>query len=307
MAAAIRQLNDGEEISLRQKKKNKESSVWAETFYFVPDEFAYSGGLWPVRMGRNTAVADYKVGPKTIECYNLHFVINGTLNFQYEGVHAILAKGDIFCMYPEAPYRYEIVPGDAPLQICWISFDGAQAQKLLEMAGFTPASPYLNKAIHNETELTLRQLYSQRADEAACPLGVYSCLYQLFEQIISRRQPVAMPASTERLIHTSIEYMKTHFMDNITVQDAADYISLHRVYFSKLFTEHTGITPSQYLQKLKMDKAVQLLTGSAHSITEISLSLGYSDVYAFTRAFAKFHGCPPGSLRKKHQSGRLSD
>lgn len=268
------------------------------TKHFIPDNFSRIGGLWPVRMGRNTT-SNNKMDPKIIECFNVHFVLEGTIEFAFENNEATLTSGDVFCMYPGISYTYKSVSNDNPLHIIWITFDGAQSPLLIDMAGFTRSVPYLRDVINDTMETTLRQMFTFHEHDKKIHIDLYACLYRLFSCIIEQQPQEETPMEPARWITKSMEYMNAHYTEQITVQDVADYISVHRVYFSRLFTQQTGVSPKQYLQKLKMNRAVQLLRHSPHSITEISHSLGYSDLYAFTRAFSKYYQFPPSVLRKK--------
>src|SRR5690606_37221192 len=73
----------------------------------------------------------------------------------------------------------------------------------------------------------------------------------------------------------------------------AKYIGVHRSHFTKEFVNEFGITPVQYLLSLKMNRAKEMLSEKSFSITEIAYSLGYSDLYSFSRAFKNFFGVSP--------------
>ena len=69
--------------------------------------------------------------------------------------------------------------------------------------------------------------------------------------------------------------------------------------FSRLFRENIGISPHQFLQKRKVAYACELFEHSNKTIEEISLLLGFSDRYHFTRVFTSVTGIPPGLYRSR--------
>ena len=69
--------------------------------------------------------------------------------------------------------------------------------------------------------------------------------------------------------------------------------------FSRLFRENTGISPHQFLQKRKVAYACELFEHSNKTIEEMSLLLGFSDRYHFTRVFTSVTGIPPGLYRSR--------
>lgn len=159
---------------------------YAEIFYHTPTELEKLGGLWPVRSGHNEAKPHYRVGPKVIECYSLHFVANGQLLFHYADETVYLSEGDIFCLYPQNRYSYELKPGQTKpqLQMYWLAFDGRQAESLLTKAGLDRRKPYLLGGFTDRLEQVveeLQQLFRQR-DEYREP-ELQALLYGLFGQL----------------------------------------------------------------------------------------------------------------------------
>jgi AraC-like DNA-binding protein len=98
-------------------------------------------------------------------------------------------------------------------------------------------------------------------------------------------------------IRESEIFMDTHFTEKISVQDVADYVGIHRSHFTDAFTKQLGISPGQYLQQLRLGKGKQMLEETIVPITEIALSLGYSELFAFTRAFRNYYGMSPSHYR----------
>lgn len=86
---------------------------------------------------------------------------------------------------------------------------------------------------------------------------------------------------------------------NLLPREDIRYVGIHRTHFSKTFTEHIGIPPVQYLQNVRMNKAIQLLQHTSFSETDIALSVDYLDLVPFTRAFTKQYGQPPRRSRNK--------
>lgn len=69
-------------------------------------------------------------------------------------------------------------------------------------------------------------------------------------------------------------------------------------YLSQLFKEHTGEHISEYLEKIRMKKAAELLLDSNCTIDEISRRVGYNSAHAFRRAFKRVCGVSPSSYRQ---------
>jgi AraC-like DNA-binding protein len=95
------------------------------------------------------------------------------------------------------------------------------------------------------------------------------------------------------------EFIELHYMENISVKQVAAFAGLHWAYFSKVFHEHVGTPPGQYVRMLRMNKAAELLAHSAMSVSEIASSLGFLDLYSFSRAFRNYYRVSPSFFRKQ--------
>jgi AraC-like DNA-binding protein len=64
-------------------------------------------------------------------------------------------------------------------------------------------------------------------------------------------------------------------------------------YLSRTFSQEMGMTIPQYLRKLRMERAGELLRGGQHNVTEAALEVGYSSLSHFSQAFCQTMGCCP--------------
>ncbi len=269
-----------------------------EARLLTPDELARQGGLRLLRLGRSIAKPNYVSGPRELSHYSLQFILEGQAEVQQGPHRKVLSKGDAFCVFPGTIYRMHQANDDKPLRTCWISFDGPQAGTLLRRAGFDASSPFRELVDWNELRSSLRNLFAISSDGVKGYLRFQSALYSIFDLLIVSEPAIAVREEEPAWLPYCIEFMKAHSSEGIQVQDVADRLSLHRAYFSQAFARHVGLAPVKYVEKLKMEKSVELLRTTSYSIREIALTLGYSDPYTFTRAFARVYGMPPGRWRK---------
>ena len=101
----------------------------------------------------------------------------------------------------------------------------------------------------------------------------------------------------------AIKYIAKNYHKKLNNDELAGLCGLSTVYFRKLFTETIGISPGNYIHNLRINKAKEMFASDYTSITEIALSLGYSDIYDFSRVFKKVAGISP-SMYKKMQKAR---
>ncbi len=104
----------------------------------------------------------------------------------------------------------------------------------------------------------------------------------------------------KNVIELALKYINDNYQKNITLATVSNYYNLNYSYFSRIFKEFIGIPFSQYLLKIRMDKARELLISNPDfKISDIAKLVGYSgdNVQNFTRAFKNHFGKPPKNYK----------
>ncbi|WP_338554790.1 helix-turn-helix transcriptional regulator [Paenibacillus sp. KS-LC4] len=78
----------------------------------------------------------------------------------------------------------------------------------------------------------------------------------------------------------------------------------NRTHFTKQFSKAYGTTPVQYIQRLKMGEATRLLAQTSYTLSEIASSIGFPDLFSFSKAFKKIRGVSPKQYRSQLISGQ---
>jgi transcriptional regulator GlxA family with amidase domain len=94
------------------------------------------------------------------------------------------------------------------------------------------------------------------------------------------------------------QWMETNFSTEFLLEEIADRVGLGLRSFMRRFKKATGDTPLQYLQRIRIGVAKELLTTSVLSVDEVSYRTGYTDVSFFCRLFKRHTGVTPGGFRR---------
>lgn len=103
----------------------------------------------------------------------------------------------------------------------------------------------------------------------------------------------------QRGIHSAAEFMNNNYDKPVSLSDMAKLCGFSRNYFTACFKRVLGETPLEYLTKLRIAKAQQLLKTSSDKVYDIALSCGYTQLNTFTQAFRKATGMNPTEYREK--------
>jgi transcriptional regulator GlxA family with amidase domain len=103
---------------------------------------------------------------------------------------------------------------------------------------------------------------------------------------------------TDFRVRKSMRLMSERLGEDLELDDVARDAGLSRPHFYKLFRKQTGITPNLFLNTLRMERAIDSLTGTEKSVTDIGFDLGFSSQASFTRFFTANVGIAPTDYRR---------
>jgi AraC-like DNA-binding protein len=106
---------------------------------------------------------------------------------------------------------------------------------------------------------------------------------------------------TEQRIGQSIEYLKNNLQRRLDVRALSKVAGLSPSHYSALFKNRTGYAPIDYLARLRMHRACQLLDTTNHSIKGIAALVGYKDQLYFSRVFRAIHDVSPSDYRSQRK------
>ncbi|GJM73863.1 DNA-binding response regulator [Paenibacillus macerans] len=99
------------------------------------------------------------------------------------------------------------------------------------------------------------------------------------------------------LVRDALRYLDEHLHEPVTLRQVADMLHLNPSYFSVLFKEQTEMTFSEYLSRLRMLRAKELLLRTSLPVGEIAERVGYQTDKYFIKVFKSFEGMSPSKYR----------
>ena len=102
----------------------------------------------------------------------------------------------------------------------------------------------------------------------------------------------------ERIRRTK-EFIETHYMEDIGLQQMADLACMNVDSFSRFFKHKTGRTPNRYIIDYRLGIAARLLLTTKQSVAEIGYSCGFNTLSHFNRLFRESKGCTPSEFRER--------
>ena len=251
----------------------------------------------------------HSFGPFTRNHYLFHYVISGRGVLDADGEDGVTTRryevqaGQGFLICPGLINTYR-ADGNHPWKYVWIEFDGLRASESLRYAGLTAAHP-IYRADDEAQSNRVRDLMLYIADHSDAPamhlLGYLYLLVDALMQSSSTRVSAQENQLKDFYIQEAVNYIEQNYQRNLTVEEVADTCRLNRSYFSKLFKDNVGCPPQEFLIRVRLAKAMELMCSSNMAIGEIAVRCGYSNQFHFSRAFKKHYGIPPQKWRAQNR------
>lgn len=116
------------------------------------------------------------------------------------------------------------------------------------------------------------------------------------------------PKSTTRnpRVRAVIQFMEANLQQRIHLTELADAANLSRSYLCNLFRTETGLSPGEYLRRLRMEKARHLLATTLLSVKQIMAIAGYADTSNFVRDFRRYFAYTPSEYRQRNYNSPVN-
>lgn len=118
-------------------------------------------------------------------------------------------------------------------------------------------------------------------------------IYSLIIELLKSQKQKYIPSEKYNKILPAIEHITKNYTQKIKCEELSKICGISNIYFRKLFKETMNCTPIEYLQRLKIQKAKEMLKSDYGTLSDIAYSLGYLNIHDFSRAFKNHVGVPP--------------
>lgn len=133
------------------------------------------------------------------------------------------------------------------------------------------------------------------------PLGYELMLKSLFLNLIYTLLPYGQEQNSIVVSHTInsdklknvLDHIEAHYAEELSIAKLAGLCYFSEYHFMRFFKKHVGMTCLEYINNLRLEKAVELLEQGEEAVLEVSLSVGFHNLSYFYRAFKKKYGVTP--------------
>jgi len=128
--------------------------------------------------------------------------------------------------------------------------------------------------------------------------GLQAYCYKMFDIMVDYIKNNRSDSS-ERVIEKALRYINENYYKDISLEDVANHVFLNSVYFCRFFKQKTNETFTDYITKVRMERAMELIDKGKYKTYEISDRVGYKSSKYFSRVFKQYTGISPSEYSKR--------
>ena len=222
--------------------------------------------------------------------FGIIFGVEGSLQFNHNGNTYICDKNHAVLIPADSSYSYCSLEDNT--QLALINFYASQNFVVNEFQVLELKNPEILLADHNEIQ---RQFVSNSVTSFPQMMASF---YTMIAHLIQNTKLSKEECSTWRIT----EYIDSNISNpDLTIADIAEAAGFSEVHFRKLFKNHYGISPKQYILNNRLHIAKKLLESTNDSISQIANRCGFSTIFYFSKLFKDKMGISPYEYRERHR------
>lgn len=271
--------------------------MFTNDFFLEEKDMAQDLDIVIKNVGFSRNSAGYTYGYDWREYYIFHYIVSGSGIYQVNGRTYHLHDKDGFLVPPRTTVIYQADKED-PWSVYWIGFSGRKVEYFLKRMNLHEDSLTFHydkdDCLLSHMETMFKEVrYPQRAQETL--LGHF---YQVAACIINYTDADKSPV-TQNYITIATRFIEHNFRIPLQVQDLAEECNISASQLYRCFMKKLGLSPHQYIEKLKMEKAVEFITQTDMPYKEIAYLLGYEYESHFFKVFKRTLGHSPSYYRNQ--------
>lgn len=302
---------------------------WQETVSIIAPQIRADGvHIWPFDPSLPVAVTFQVFGVRQPVRMNRHdyfelvYVHSGEVACQVAGRSFVAKRGELIVMGSSLYHRLARTTGVHP-KVCTLFFmpeviceagaNGDTAEFLLPFYLQDTSFPHLVPA---KTGIPAEAFDLMQRIHAELPAGtnrarlsvrtylrmILISLVNYYSSYVGSLQVVSRKQQASQRIAPLFEFLETHYMRTIAVQDAAEVLHISKPHFMRLFKQVTGQSFISYLNHFRIAKAQAVLASSNTPISQVCQEVGFCDQSYFGSVFRKIVHTTPMAYKRHHGS-----
>ena len=158
----------------------------------------------------------------------------------------------------------------------------------------------LGGGVNGDWEKKARKAYFETPVVTADRFQAIIQLLNVFVQYLAdcaSRQAIACSEAEPEAVASAKQFVQSHAEEPIKLEQVVQHVNVSRFYFCKLFKKATGMTLTEYVSRVRVEKAKALLVDPSLRVSEVVYAAGFGSIPRFNSVFKRYVGMPPTEYR----------
>jgi AraC-like DNA-binding protein len=224
------------------------------------------------------------------DVHEIEYACRGMVEVETEAGHYLLP-----------PHQAAWIP--AGLQHKTTLHAGVQTLAVLFAPSLVPTAGDRVRIIAVSALLREMMLYSQRWPVSRTESGAeadsfFQALGYVVAEALDDEMPLNLPVPADPVAAAATDYTRAH-LDHVTVSDVTRAVGVSERTLRRIFHAHLGMSWRSYLLRARVLRSMAMLAQSDRTVLEVSIAVGFDDVGAFARSFARHCGETPSAYKRR--------
>lgn len=248
--------------------------------------------------------------------FEITYVKKGRGNYFVDGREYTMDEGDIIIFNNVEPHGWKLLGEDMHLLVMIFSpefiaeklsvFDSEYLKPFVERGSNFKNRIGKEEAVSHEIRKGIREIYGEweaRKDGyhlmiKANVLRILTILIRAYQDENKSGEMLKEKKNAMKRLEQAFAYIDAHYCEKITLDEVAASAYMSANYFSAYFRKVADLSFSDYVTRLRISHARELLRETDRSVTDIALECGFHNISNFYRLYKKHVGRPPGEEKK---------
>ena len=245
--------------------------------------------------------------------YRFRLIEGGSGQLSVDARQYSVGAGDVLILQPGARHGGTTDP-EAPIRSYWLSGTvRVRGTAVLDALVGLPTLMHPRGEVFDElvreAEVMVREVKERRVAHVLHTNAAFTRMLGLLWREAAETgvlaqpwaQPLGYALGEQGWLRPALAFMAGHYAEPVTLDQLAGVAHLSRAHFSVAFRRETGFTPFEYLRRVGMQRAKELLEAGA-TVAEAAAGAGFADPSYFGRVFRRAEGQPPSGLKRSKRN-----
>ena len=242
--------------------------------------------------------------------FEITWVLEGKGNYFVNGQEYTMEKDDIIIFNNVEPHGWKLLGGNMKLLVMIFSpefvaekislFDAEYLKPFVERGSNFKNRVGREEKVNEEIRISIREIYQDPLMIKANVLRILTMLIRAYQDETKSGEMLKEKKNAMKRLEQAFTYINDHYCEKITLEEVAASVYMSSNYFSSYFRRVANISFSDYVTRLRVNRAREMLRENGANVTEIAMECGFNNISNFYRLYKKHMGKTPGDEKSKN-------